>query len=140
MAFVAMQMLLFLVYLLPIEMLNLNISEWFRYTGLIIAIFGLVLGVIALLQINTKISPFPRPVADSQLIINGAFAISRHPIYTSILAVTFGYALYSASLFKMLIFMLLWLLFYYKSLYEEQLLCERFTEYVAYKKKTRRFI
>lgn len=93
-AYVAIQLLLFLVYLLPIEMLGINISEWFRYSGLIIAIFGLVLGVIALLQINTKISPFPRPVVDSQLIINGAFAISRHPIYTSILAVTFGYALY----------------------------------------------
>ena len=139
-AFVAIQMLLFLIYVLPFEIISFNISDWLRYSSLIIVIFGLLIGLIALLQINTKISPFPRPVADSQLIVNGVFAISRHPIYTSILAVTFGYALYSTSLFKVLIFILLWLLFYYKSLYEEQLLSSRFTAYIDYKKKTRRFI
>lgn len=104
------------------------------------AISGLVIGIIALLQINTKISPFPTPVLKSELITNGAFSISRHPIYMSILAITLGYAVFEASLFKFIIFLVLWLLFYFKSKYEEQLLVDKFPQYSNYQQKTRRFI
>ncbi|WP_179337818.1 methyltransferase family protein [Winogradskyella ludwigii] len=138
--FVSIQVVLFLVYVLPVELLVLNVAEWLRYSGLVVAILGLVIGIIALLQINTKISPFPTPVLKSELIINGAFSISRHPIYMSILAITLGYAVFEASLFKFIIFLLLWLLFYFKSKYEEQLLADKFPQYSNYQQKTRRFI
>ncbi|WP_299110375.1 isoprenylcysteine carboxylmethyltransferase family protein [uncultured Winogradskyella sp.] len=138
--FVSIQLVLFLVYVLPVELLALNVAEWLRYSGLVVAISGLVIGIIALLQINTKISPFPTPVLKSELITNGAFSISRHPIYMSILAITLGYAVFEASLFKFIIFLLLWLLFYFKSKYEEQLLVDKFPQYSNYQQKTRRFI
>ena len=138
--FVSIQVVLFLVYFLPVELLVLNVAEWLRYSGLVVAILGLVIGIIALLQINTKISPFPTPVLKSELIIYGAFSISRHPIYMSILAITLGYAVFEASLFKFIIFLLLWLLFYFKSKYEEQLLADKFPQYSNYQQKTRRFI
>ncbi len=113
---------------------------WLRYSGLILAGLGLILGISALLQISTKLSPFPTPVVDSRLLTHGAYAIARHPIYTSILTITLGYAVYDESLFKFIIFMALWILFYFKSNYEEQLLLEKFPEYSIYKIKTRRFI
>lgn len=138
--FVSIQLVLFLVYVLPVELLVLNVAEWLRYSGLVVAISGLVIGIIALLQINTKISPFPTPLLKSELITNGAFSISRHPIYMSILAITLGYAVFEASLFKFIIFLLLWLLFYFKSKYEEQLLVDKFPQYSNYQQKTRRFI
>ena len=139
-AFVGIQFLLFLIYVFPFKILIINLPEWIKYIGLILAISGLVFGVIALLQINYNLSPFPAPKSNSQLITNGAFSISRHPIYTSILFITLGYAVYDLSLFKLLIFLLLWVLFYYKIKYEEQLLEEKFSEYSDYKKQTRRFI
>jgi len=138
--FVSIQLVLFLVYVLPVEVLVVNVATWLRYFGLVFTILGLVLGTMALLQINTKISPFPTPVLKSELITNGAFSISRHPIYTSILAMTLGYAVFEASLFKFIIFLVLWLLFYFKSKYEEQLLSEKFSEYSNYQQRTRRFI
>lgn len=138
--FVSIQLILFLVYVLPVELLVINFAEWLRYSGLVLTILGFVIGIIALLQINTKISPFPTPVLKSELIINGAFSISRHPIYMSILAITLGYAVFEASLFKFIIFLLLWLLFYFKSKYEELLLVDKFPQYSNYQQKTRRFI
>lgn len=138
--FVSIQLVLFLVYMLPYQIIVLNIPEWLKFCGLIFVVVGFVLGVIALFQINTKISPFPTPVLKSKLITNGAFSIARHPIYTSILSITSGYAIYNASLFKVIIFLLLLLLFYFKSIYEEKLLVKSFSEYSNYKQKIRRFI
>ncbi len=117
------QLLLFVSYVFPIKIRVVNLVGWLRYSGLVIAILGLILGGIALFQINTKISPFPTPIASSKLHTDGAFALARHPIYTSILAITLGYALYDV-----------------KSIYEEQLLLEKFPEYSIYKLKNRRFI
>ncbi|WP_159023560.1 isoprenylcysteine carboxylmethyltransferase family protein [Formosa sp. L2A11] len=138
--FVSIQLLLFAAYIVPFKIIHLNINTWLKHSGLALMVLGLILGVIALLQINTKISPFPTPTLQSTLLTTGAFNIGRHPIYTGILAITLGYAVYNASLFKFIIFVLLLILFYFKSNYEEQLLLEKFPEYATYKIKTRRFI
>lgn len=116
------------------------LPEWLRYSGLIILGFGLVLGLVAMFQINTKLSPFPTPVPNGKLITKGAYNIARHPIYTAVIFIGFGIALYQASWYKALIALLLLILFYFKSQYEEKLLSNKFSEYSDYKKKTRRFI
>ena len=138
--YVGIQLVLFVVYFLPIQNTNINLPEWLRYSGLLMLILGLVLALVALLQINTKLSPFPTPVTNGKLITTGAYSIARHPIYASVLAITLGYSIYTVSLFKFVIFVLLWMLFYFKSKYEEQLLLEKFSHYSDYKQKTRRFI
>lgn len=119
---------------------TIHIPGWLHNAGLIILGIALFLGLVALLQLNTKLSPFPTPVSNGKLIITGAFRISRHPIYTALIFSGFGYALYSASLFKLLVILLLLTLFYFKSQYEESLLTQKFPEYADYKRKTRRFI
>lgn len=118
----------------------MNSPEWLRFSGLIILALGIVLGLLALLQLNTKLSPFPTPVTNGKLITTGAYHIARHPIYTAIILGGFGFALYRTSWYKVLIALGLLILFYFKSKYEEQLLSEKYLEYSDYKKKTRRFI
>lgn len=138
--FVSVQLLLFVVYFLPIQIYDIQLPGWLRYSGLVLLCISLILGGIALLQLNTKLSPFPTPVASGKLITRGAYRISRHPIYTALIFTGVGYAIYTASVYKMLVTCILWILFYYKSLYEENLMTEKFPEYDAYKKETRRFI
>ena len=138
--FVGIQMFLLVAYVFSVDVMSIALYSWFRFTGVGIAILGVLLGVVAVLQINKRLSPFPTPVSNSKLITNGAFSIARHPIYTAILLVTFGYALYQESLYKLFIFLLLLLLFNFKSKYEEQLLEKMFPEYKNYKKKSRRFL
>ncbi|MCC4229035.1 methyltransferase family protein [Zunongwangia profunda] len=138
--FVALQFLIFATYFLPFKIVSIDIPEWLRYLGLVVIGLALILGTTALLQLNTKISPFPTPVSNGKLIRTGAFKVSRHPIYTALIFSAMGYTIYQESLLKLLITLVLLILFYFKSGYEEKLLGQTFSEYEDYKKKTRRFI
>lgn len=138
--FVAIQLVLFVTYILPIHINLINLPEWLRYLGLVLICLGVILGAVALLQLNIKLSPFPTPVSNGKLITTGAYKFSRHPIYSSLLFTSLGYAQYQESFFKVFISILLLILFYFKSKYEEKLLTSNYLEYSDYKKKTRRFI
>jgi len=94
---------------------------------------------VALLQLNTKLSPFPSPRNNSVLIENGLFKYIRHPIYTGIILLLFGFGLFFNSFYKISVTLLLFVLFYYKTEYEEDRLSLKFSDYSAYKKKAGRF-
>lgn len=138
--FVIVQLLLFVVYFIPVHISAMALPVWLTYVGLIILILAVVFGILAFVQLNTNLSPYPTPLASGQLVTTGVFRISRHPIYASIIFSGFGFAVYLESIFKLLITVLLVILFYFKSKYEETLLTRRYPEYPEYKKRTRRFI
>ncbi len=138
--FVGIQILLFVAFIFPLHFTTIQLPEWLRYSGLFFVGLGTITGLIAILQLNTKLSPFPTPVATGKLLTHGVFAFSRHPIYTALIIAGLGYTIFSASIYKLLIVVLLTILFYFKSAYEERLLTQKFPEYQDYKKKTRRFI
>jgi protein-S-isoprenylcysteine O-methyltransferase Ste14 len=108
-------------------------------TGLVTLIIGVLTVAIALLQLNINLSPFPSPKSNSSLIKTGLYKFIRHPIYTGIILTTFGYGLYTDSFYKILISIGLYILFYFKSEYEEERLTKKFTDYKIYKKSTGRF-
>ena len=139
-AYVSIQIVLFATYVLPVKFFEFQFPEWLRFSGLLCAGIGAALGVLALLQLNTNLSPFPTPVAHGKLITNGVYAIARHPIYTAIIITTFGFAIFKLSLYKALVSMALLLLLYFKSKYEETLLAQKFEAYKIYRQNTRRFI
>lgn len=138
--FVGIQLLLFIAYFLPIVLISTLLPNWLRSTGLVFIVLGITLGLIALFQMKSNLSPYPIPLEKSKLLTSGAFAISRHPIYTALIFSGLGYGIYQQSMYKILITFLLLILFLYKSRYEESLLSQKFPEYKDYKKKTRRFI
>jgi protein-S-isoprenylcysteine O-methyltransferase Ste14 len=63
----------------------------------------------------------------------------RHPIYSGIIFLFSGYSVYQNSVYKLLISLLLVILFYLKSNYEEQRLAQKFPDYKQYRSKTGRF-
>jgi protein-S-isoprenylcysteine O-methyltransferase Ste14 len=107
--------------------------------GLTIAVFGGIIITLALLQLNKNLSPFPTPKECSSLLQNGLYKYSRHPIYSGIILLFLGYSLYQNSGYKLLISLLLVILFYFKSNYEEQRLEQKFPDYKHYRSKTGRF-
>jgi len=136
---VGIQGILFIGYVLPIPAMHMDIPEYMAYLGLSLAIIGVLIIILAMLQLNTNLSPFPTPISNGTLIQHGLYKYIRHPIYSGILFAGIGYAIYAASGSKILITFLLLLLFIIKSNYEEKKLIAAFDAYPIYKKKTGRF-
>lgn len=137
--YVLLQFLLFLLWLVEIGEMHFELSPNLRRLALLIAGVGLILVLVALVQIGSKISPFPSPRQGTKLITTGAFAFARHPIYSGVLFLAFGLSIWLGSGYKLIISLLLYLLFFLKSRYEEKRLLEIFPDYDLYRKNTGRF-
>ena len=137
--YVALQFILFAAYLFEWDSLAFVLPENLRCLALMAAIAGVLLILIAFFQLNKNLSPFPSPTKTSELKTGGAFAFSRHPIYSGIIFISFGMAIWLGSGYKLLISLLFLALFYAKSKYEEERLEIRFSEYAEYKNTTGRF-
>lgn len=136
-SFVLAQAVLMVAFITPV---NWGFMQSFPIVGLVMVIFGVLVSLIAIWQLRHSISPFPSPKAAARLIAGGVFRWIRHPIYTGILFVTFGYAIYSGSVWKGLLAIALLILFQFKARYEERLLLSKFVPYEAYMAKTGRFL
>ncbi len=139
-SYVIVQFVLFGAFLLEIEALQLSLPKWIQYASIPIGVVGVLFCILAVLQLNTKLSPFPSPKEGSALITSGVFGLVRHPIYGGILLGLLGLSLYCESGYKLGVVVLLLVLFYFKSSYEEQRLAIVFKEYGVYKLKTKRFL
>lgn len=137
--YVLLQFALFAVWLLDFNDLEVVLPLNLRWIALFVAGIGVILILIAFLQLNTKLSPFPSPKEGSKLITTGAFTFARHPIYSGVLMIAFGMSFWLGSGYKLIISLVLAVLFYDKSSYEEKRLLERFPEYGVYKAQTGRF-
>lgn len=138
--FVGLQLVLFVLYLFRFSIFDLVIHIAVRYTGLVLALIGLIIIAASFLVLRKNLTPFPSPLQNGELVTTGIYKYIRHPIYTGILMLTFGYGLFSQNLLRLIIFLVLGSFFYFKSVYEEQLLLQKFTGYKNYKSKTGRFL
>lgn len=138
--YVTIQFLLFAAYMLPIRFVEWTVAPIAKWIGLGVAVLGLLIDVLAFLQLNTSLSPYPTPKVGGELVQSGLYAYVRHPIYTGLLLVTFGYAFHEASVYKGLVSIALLVLFYFKTSYEEKRLEAVYPEYPAYRQRVGRFL
>ncbi len=137
--FVLLQFLLFIAYLFEFDTLTIELSNALKLTLLGLTVFGGLITLTAILQLNTKLSPFPTPKENSSLVTNGVFKWVRHPIYTGLILSFVCYSLYHESLYKLCISLVLTILFHFKVKYEESRIIEKFPEYIEHKKTGRLF-
>lgn len=137
--FVGIQFLLFGLYLFPLIQYPFSIHVIVEYLFLLIALLGVLAIIFAILQLNTNLTAFPTPKNDSELVQEGLFKYVRHPIYSGIILTTIGWGFFQESVWQMGIGITLWVLFYFKSQYEESLLESRYADYKNYKKVSGRF-
>ena len=136
--FVGLQLVLFVLFVLPVPM-EQGLPQLPQWPAQLVLIIGLIEVVWAFMQLRNFISVWPTPTDNSELVTWGLFSIVRHPIYSGIILITGGYAFYQADLYKLIVCLALFILFYFKSAYEEKRLSERFKIYPRYKKRVGRF-
>ena len=92
------------------------------------------------LALGRRLTPFPRPLAQSTLVTSGIYRFVRHPLYFGVFAAAVGIALIKTSLLALLATAVLSALLNAKADREETWLCEAFPDYDDYRRKSRKFI
>ncbi len=137
--FVSIQLALFIAFLIPVSLFPFHINDVLKYTSLLLSSIGFVTIFVAFIQLDKNLTPFPTPKKNGSLIQTGLYKLVRHPIYSGIIITTVFFGLYQQSFWKISIGFSLWILFYFKSEYEEKLLSNQFNDYQKYKESTKRF-
>jgi protein-S-isoprenylcysteine O-methyltransferase Ste14 len=76
-----------------------------------------------------------------ELIVRGPYQLVRHPIYTGLLAMMIGTALSQRHIAGMLGFLLVFVSFWIKSSFEEEVMLKQFPDqYSAYRTRVKRII
>ncbi len=109
-----------------------------RLAGAAIGVAGLLLWLTALRTLGRAITPFPHPRADARLVASGVYAHVRHPIYGGGSLILLGYSLLTTSLLAFALTVVEIAVFDAKARLEEAWLEERYPEYAAYRRRTRR--
>ena len=137
--YVTLQFSLILGYFLIPRFLAFELPNYIQLFAFILSILGLLIIAIALIQLNKNLTPFPSPKVNSVLIKEGLYQYVRHPIYTGIIFFVFFYSLSTLHLARLIVALILYGLFYFKSKYEEAMLINKFVDYKNYQKQTGRF-
>lgn len=138
--YVSIQLLLFFLYLFNIQKLNLHFPGFMKGIGYAFFIIGIAMAIVSILSLKSNLSPFPSPKPGSELIQSGLYRYIRHPIYFGILIAGSGLSLSTNSGYRLMITVLLFVLFYFKTEFEEKKLLEKYEDYKNYMKRTGRFL
>jgi len=119
-------------------------GDWTR-TGLIAAgalLFtaGGVFGVAGVVVLGRNRTPFPRPREGSELVQRGIYARVRHPLYTSVMLSSLGWALIWQSTPALGVALVLIPFFWAKARHEEKWLREKFPGYADYARRVPPFL
>jgi protein-S-isoprenylcysteine O-methyltransferase Ste14 len=109
-------------------------------TGAILFIVGGYFGIAGVIVLGRNRTPYPQPCGGSELVQRGIYAHVRHPLYTSVMLASFGWALIWQSGLSLLAALAIVLFFHAKARREERWLCEKFPGYTDYARRVPRFI
>jgi protein-S-isoprenylcysteine O-methyltransferase Ste14 len=138
--YVLTQLVILTLYVIDPIPWMVDLPNWLRYLALGDVVAGALVVLAGLIALGTHLTPMPRPKPTTELVTGGIYRWIRHPLYTGIILVCVGWAIYTASISRLVFTMGLWVLFNYKCRLEEQYLLERFEAYKDYMSRTGRFL
>ena len=68
----------------------IQVSPLSYLVGFLIIIIALIILLFAIKDLGRNLSPFPRPINNSNLVTTGIYRFTRHPIYYSLIFISFG--------------------------------------------------
>ena len=87
-----------------------------------------------------RVNPLPDVRRDARLVTRGPYRWVRHPMYTGVLLTLLALVLDTLTLTRLVVWLLLLANLLIKLDYEEALLAQRFPEYAAYRRRTRKLL
>ena len=118
-----------------VEIIQLN--SIFSFAGFLIIIIASIIMLKAVKDLGSNLSPFPKPLANGNLITSGIYSFIRHPMYYSLILISFGVFLIKLSFYYLFLTISLALVIKLKIILEEQYLKNKFKNYLLYKDKVK---
>jgi protein-S-isoprenylcysteine O-methyltransferase Ste14 len=119
-------------------------AQWHHTAATIIGVvlFGVGgwAGVAGVRALGRNLTPCPKPLEDSTLIQHGVYGLVRHPLYSSLMFLSVGWAMFWASWAALTASVALTLVLRAKAIREERWLRERYPEYRDYEQRVKRFV
>lgn len=137
---VAVQFLLLGLILVSPVVQSIPMPIWLRLPGILVILIGGSMSALAMLNLGTNLTPFPKPKSSGYLVKSGVYALARHPIYSGIIIASFGWALATGTPIGLVLALLLFVFFDFKSRREEAWLCETYPEYPDYQTRVKKLI
>ena len=103
------------------------------FLGILIIVISSIFILVAIKDLGRNLSPFPRPINNSKLVTTGIYRFTRHPMYYSLIFISFGVFLTKLSIYYLYLTITLALLIKFKIILEEQYLKNKFKNYFLYK-------
>jgi len=115
----------------------IQISTLSYLVGFLIIIIASIILLIAIKDLGRNLSPFPRPIKNSNLVTNGIYRLTRHPMYYSLIFISFGIFITKLSFYYLFLSISLGLIIKFKIVLEEQYLNNKFKNYLVYKNEVK---
>ena len=107
------------------------------FIGILIIIIAFIIMLVAIKDLGRNLSPFPRPITNSNLVTTGIYRFTRHPMYYSLIFISFGVFITKLSIYYLFLSTSLSLIIKFKIVLEEQYLNNKFKNYLLYKNEVK---
>jgi len=65
-------------------------SPFSNFLGILIIIISFIIMLVSIKDLGRNLSPLPRPINNSNLVTTGIYGFTRHPMYYSLIFISFG--------------------------------------------------
>jgi len=115
----------------------IQVSPFSYFVGFLIIIIAFIILLVAIKDLGRNLSPFPRPINNSNLVTTGIYRFTRHPMYFSLIFISFGVFIIKLSIYYLFLSISLGLIIKFKIALEEQYLNNKFKNYLLYKNEVK---
>ena len=115
----------------------IQVSPFSYLVGFLIILISFIILLIAIKDLGRNLSPFPRPISNSNLVTTGIYHFTRHPMYYSLIFISFGVFITKLSIYYLFLSISLGLIIKFKIALEEQYLNIKFKNYLLYKNEVK---
>ena len=115
----------------------IQVTPFSYFVGFLIIIIAFIILLVAIKDLGKNLSPLPRPIKNSNLVSTGIYRFTRHPMYYSLIFISFGVFITKLSIYYLFLLISLGLIIKFKIAIEEQYLNNKFKNYLLYRKEVK---
>ena len=112
-------------------------SPFSYFLGILIIIIAFIIMLASIKDLGRNLSPFPRPINNSNLVTTGIYRFTRHPMYYSLIFISIGVFIIKLSIYYLFLTISLSLIIKFKIALEEKYLMNKFKNYLLYKNEVK---